>query len=147
MARHVTDDRERRPPVGLFVSIFSVRGDHWQVLAASVHDVRYLAALLRGVNFVNVRGADSTHRPGLTPPRPCILACDVGHHEQRIHCDRRGSAYLARSATLPVTSHRLTLYLPSNRIHLQGRIRRVRVQPRKPCRTHVVDDGFRKLPR
>jgi hypothetical protein len=30
-----------------------------QVLTASVHDVRYLAALLRGVNFVNVRGSSS----------------------------------------------------------------------------------------
>ena len=30
-----------------------------QVLTASVHDVRYLAALLRGVNFVNVRGSNS----------------------------------------------------------------------------------------
>lgn len=66
MPRQNVNDRER-PLVRSTPEFALIYGDHWQVLAASVHDVRYFAALLRGVNFVNVRNElDLMHRHTIT---------------------------------------------------------------------------------
>jgi hypothetical protein len=97
-----------------------VYGDHWQVLAASVHNVRYFAALLHGVNFVNVRNKlDMMHRHTITP----VLACNVDDHEERVHRHRRGSENLARSDLVLIRRLEIEILDPSNRIHLQGCIR------------------------
>ena len=66
-----------------------------QVLNASVHDVRYIAALLRGVNI----GTVNTIKPSVYASfTEFTLACHCNSDEKRIHSERGGSTNIIRYA-------------------------------------------------
>ena len=62
---------ESQPPVEPFsqnIDSTTITFFFYKVLLASVHDVRYFAALLRGVNFVNVRFVRSFQQRAFVSP-------------------------------------------------------------------------------